>query len=570
MLARFVAVMRQQYIGVLALFLLLSGTAYAAAQIPPNSVGSAEIKRRAVTTRDIAFNAVTASRIAPDAVNSDDIEDGSITASDINLRSFPPSVPGPRGETGPQGPRGETGAEGPEGPQGEIGPVGPEGPEGPEGPAGSPDTPQQVLDKLTQVDGAGSGLDADLFDGLTSNAFQQRVTGTCGAGQYVQSIAANGSVACGTDAGVTVPLVLNQPNPASNASVAQITQAGMGNGLTINISNLSNMGRGVDVSQTGVGPGVFATSAGGNAVWGITQSISAAGVVGDNTVGEAVVGRTGSQTAGGGSNSGIGSVVGRNDGPSAIGTRGFVTDAVGGIGVLGQAGIAGGNGAGVRGENVNAANPGNGVEGRTNGAGAGIYGSESSNDAAALAGRFDGNVQINGNLTVTGTKSGFQIDHPADPANRTLSHTPVESDRFTVVYSGNVRTDGTGRATVRLPAYAEAIAGDWRYGLTPIGSFGQAIVAREVRDGRFVVRTQRPRMKVSWTVTGTRRDRYARKHPFKAVRSKAGRERGRYVHPDLYGKPAGSAIAQPPRASTRTAKASLRRNLASDSPARQR
>jgi hypothetical protein len=154
------------------------------------------------------------------------------------------------------------------------------------------------------------------------------------------------------------------------------------------------------------------------------------------------------------------------------------------------------------------------------------------------------------------------------PPNRTLNHTPVESDRFTVVYSGNVRTDGSGRATVRLPAYAGTIAGNWRYGLTPIGTFGQAIVAREVRDGAFVVRTEHPRTKVSWTVTGTRRDPYARRHPFRAVRSKAGRERGRYVHPELYGKPASRAISRPRAASVRAAKAAVRRDLASDSPAR--
>jgi hypothetical protein len=169
---------------------------------------------------------------------------------------------------------------------------------------------------------------------------------------------------------------------------------------------------------------------------------------------------------------------------------------------------------------------------------------------------------------VTGTKSGFRIDDPADPANRTLSHTPVETDRFTVVYSGNVRTDADGRAAVRLPAYAERVAGNWRYQLTPIGTFGQAIVGREMRNGAFVVRTEHPRTKVSWTVTGTRRDPYARKHPFKAVRSKAGRERGRYVHPELYGKPASSAIARPRAASVRAATASRHRELASDSPAR--
>jgi hypothetical protein len=167
-----------------------------------------------------------------------------------------------------------------------------------------------------------------------------------------------------------------------------------------------------------------------------------------------------------------------------------------------------------------------------------------------------------GDLTVTGTKSGFQIDDPADPANRTLSHTPIESDEFTVVYSGNVRTGRDGRATVRLPSYATRVAGHWRYGLTPISTFGQAIVEREVRRGAFVVRTEKPGTKVSWTVTGTRRDPYARLHPFRPVRSKEAR--GRYVHPEAYGKPASLAIARPPRTAAIAAHAAGRPRLASE------
>ena len=58
------------------------------------------------------------------------------------------------------------------------GPPGPPGPPGadstvpgPPGANGSPDTPAQVLAKLITVDGAGSGLDADLLDGMNSTAF---------------------------------------------------------------------------------------------------------------------------------------------------------------------------------------------------------------------------------------------------------------------------------------------------------------------------------------------------------------------------------------------------------------
>jgi hypothetical protein len=192
------------------------------------------------------------------------------------------------------------------------------------------------------------------------------------------------------------------------------------------MTNASNGGRGINVSHAGVGPGVF-SSTNGNSLWGLTSSISSAAVIGDTSTGEGIVARqsgTGCE-ASIGKCAGIGAVVGRHDGQGGYGVRGFVTDPLGGIGVLGQSGISGGTGTGVRGENVNANNTGFGVEGATNGAGAGVHGAENSTNAAALAGLFDGNVQINGNLTVTGTKAGFHIDDPRDPAHRTLSAAPI-------------------------------------------------------------------------------------------------------------------------------------------------
>lgn len=156
-----------------------------------------------------------------------------------------------------------------------------------------------------------------------------------------------------------VGAIVQLTNPASTASGVTVTNAGTGSGVTIQLTNASNGARGVDVVQSGVGPGVFATSAGGNAVWGITSSISAAGVIGDNTFGEAVVGRN----RGG---NGVGAVVGRND-SSGYGVRGFNTKD--GYGVIGQAGISGGAGVGGRFENVNAASAASALEAVTNGAG---------------------------------------------------------------------------------------------------------------------------------------------------------------------------------------------------------
>ncbi len=110
--------------------------------------------------------------------------------------------------------------------------------------------------------------------------------------------------------------------------------------------------------------GVLSTSSSGNGLWGITATISGAGVIGDNSAGgEAVVGRTTSDIAG--------AVVGRNDG-EGYGVRGFVTTSAG-IGVLGQGGISGGTGRGGRFENVNGASAANALEAATNGTGTGLY-----------------------------------------------------------------------------------------------------------------------------------------------------------------------------------------------------
>ena len=80
----------------------------------------------------------------------------------------PQGPAGPTGATGPQGPTGPPGATGPAGPAGRIGATGPQGPAGTDG---SPDTAAQVLAKLVTVDGASSGLDADLLDGAHASAF---------------------------------------------------------------------------------------------------------------------------------------------------------------------------------------------------------------------------------------------------------------------------------------------------------------------------------------------------------------------------------------------------------------
>lgn len=211
-----------------------------------------------------------------------------------------------------------------------------------------------------------------------------------------------------------------------------------------------------------------------------------------------------------------------------------------GTGVLGEtrsgtgvSGTGGGeSGAGVFGKSSTSSNHGSlglrfrGVEGvAANSNGIGVYG-QADNGASSVgvygtslngyAGRFIGNVRIDGNLNVLGTvtKGGgaFRIDHPLNPAREYLQHSFVESPEMMNIYNGNVRTDTRGFAVVRLPRWFQALNRSFRYQLTPIGSFAQAIVWKKVAGNRFTIRTSKPHVEVSWQVTGVRHDAWANSH----------------------------------------------------------
>jgi hypothetical protein len=153
-----------------------------------------------------------------------------------------------------------------------------------------------------------------------------------------------------------------------------------------------------------------------------------------------------------------------------------------------------------------------------------------------------------GNLSVGGTLSKaagtFRIDHPVDPENKFLVHSFVESPDMTNLYNGNVITDSTGMATVLLPSYFCAENRDFRYQLTPVGGegFTRVRVASKISENRFVVQSETPNTEISWQVTGIRNDRYARAHPIDPEPAKSPQEKGRYLHPELYGQPAEQGL----------------------------
>jgi len=169
----------------------------------------------------------------------------------------------------------------------------------------------------------------------------------------------------------------------------------------------------------------------------------------------------------------------------------------------------------------------------------GVYGS-ASGGANNFAGYFDGDVQVTGNLSKGG--GSFKIDHPLDPENKYLYHSFVESPDMMNVYNGNIVTDDHGCATVVLPEWFGALNRDFRYQLTVVGQFAQAIVAEEIRDNRFSIRTDKPSVKVSWQVTGIRQDPFANAHRIPVEEGKQSDERGLYLHPEAWGQPQGKGI----------------------------
>jgi hypothetical protein len=105
------------------------------------------------------------------------------------------------------------------------------------------------------------------------------------------------------------------------------------------------------------------------------------------------------------------------------------------------------------------------------------------------------------------------------------------------IYDGTITTDQNGDATITLPDYFGALNRDFRYQLTVIGTFAQAIVSDEIGNNQFRIKTSAPGVKVSWQVTGIRQDAYANRHRIPLEEAKPESERGTYLHPDSFNQP---------------------------------
>jgi len=262
---------------------------------------------------------------------------------------------------------------------------------------------------------------------------------------------------------------------------------------------------------------------GSGTTYGLWGSTSPTGVRGDGSS----YGVYGATTNGGGSG-----VYGSNT--AGVGVYGFSTSS-GSYGVYGYNpnGGVGAAGISVNNAGVYAQSGTNGwaVEANNTGSGTGIL----ANSNGGYAGFFNGDVHVDG--TLSKSAGSFKIDHPLDPANKYLYHSFVESPDMMNIYNGNVTTNAQGDALVSMPDWFESLNRDFRYQLTVIGQFAQAIVSSEIADGRFSIKTDKPNVKVSWQVTGVRQDAWANAHRIPIEEAKPEIERGFYLHPELFGAP---------------------------------
>jgi hypothetical protein len=426
--------------------------------------------------------------------------------------------------------------------------------------------------------------------GTTSSATGQNA-GVSGVSNSPEGFGVLGTSSSLTGPGTGASGTANSPDGIGVLG-SNVATSGSANGVLGSSDSTSGVGvYGLAGATTGAGFGVEGTTAtpNGSGVYGFVNSPTAIGVTGDNnaTTGLAtgVYGLSASPSGYGvyalntAATGNAFAVYGQSNSPDAYAVYG-TSSGLNGSGVVGYASAFGGNAYGVYGLSdggpgvFGASDGGPGVYGYSSAAnqdGVGIYADTNSaggfgafidnlaggyilvgtalNNGVHMFdvdgsgdGYFAGNLDVTGAITA-GTKD-FKIDHPLDPANKYLVHASVESSEMMNIYAGNIITNGEGLATVRLPEWFEALNSDFRYQLTVMGQFAQAIVADEIANHQFRIKTDKPNVKVSWQVTGVRHDAFANANRLQVEQEKALADRGHYLHPELFGAPKEARIGR--------------------------
>jgi hypothetical protein len=179
-------------------------------------------------------------------------------------------------------------------------------------------------------------------------------------------------------------------------------------------------------------------------------------------------------------------------------------------------------------------NNGNGVIGEANNGSLafGVWGKSTQ----GRAGVFTGNVEVTGQINKTAV--AFKLDHPLDPENKYLFHSGVESPDMKNLYDGIVQLDDDGSAWIELPEWFGELNRDFRYQLTAIGRPAPDLhIAEEISENHFRIAGGTAGMKVSWQVTGIRKDPWAEMNRLVVEEDKPEEARGTYLHPEAFDQP---------------------------------
>lgn len=464
---------------------------------------------------------------------------------------------GPQGATGPAGPQGVTGPQGPAGPQGVAGPQGLQGPAGipgATGPAGSANingTAGKII-KFTSATTGGNSLINDNDTTVNIGGFFPSNFNSNGLPKL--SVKNNSNIGIEIDNnGTSAPGLCVETDNGQNGAIF-VRQTGGGKGIYV--VNSGGVGLQVHSSIT-TSSGIYSKhSSSGTAIKGFNHGNYGIAIEGDKNNSKGFAGYFHSNYDAAVLDSGIvridydGSVVNRDHigldsrvvpnpaGNYGIGVKGHGgwygvygtsshTGTTGNFGVYGFAKNSGGNSYGVYGISYN-------NTGSSTGNKYGVYG-RASGGTNNYAGYFaSGSVQVSNMLSKGG--GTFKIDHPLDPENKYLYHSFVESPDMMNIYNGNITTDAQGYATVTMPDYFNALNVDFRYQLTVMGTFAQAIVKEKINGNSFVLQTNLPNVEVSWQVTGVRNDKFAQANRVQVEVEKPEDEKGLYLHSEAWGQ----------------------------------
>ena len=470
--------------------------------IANNGVTTAKIADSAVTTAKIANTAVNTTKIAGSAVTTAKIVDSAVTTAKIaNTTVTTAKIANTAVTTGKLSPAGSS--------SGQI---------------------------LTSN---GSGV-----------VWQDPPAGT-GSGDITGVIAGGGLTGGGTTGDVTLHIGdggVNNVRIANNAVTSnkigdgQVLSADLGSGVVTKGKLSAAGGSSGQVLGTNGSALVWQSAAGFSLPYsGSTTASGDAFYIGNTGSGRAIQASSGADTAlWAHSNTGLGI-----DARSDLGVA-LVATSNGNDGIRGLASAAAKSG--VYGQSSNS--DGYGVVGRNTSSGSfgglghgsfGVYAESTGPWAYAVfvtgAGYFSADVNIGGNLNVTGTKN-FRIDHPFDPTGSYLVHAAVESSEVLNQYSGTANLDEDGTVRIELESWFGAINTDLRYQLTAIGTAAPNLhISREVVDNSFEIAGGSPGLKVSWQITARRNDAYMQQYPFEVEVAKTGVESGTYLCPECHDQP---------------------------------